>query len=50
LLLSWKPDPRWGVEGTSTPWYPSHTLIRQPEMGDWAGVIEAANSLLTSLV
>jgi tetratricopeptide (TPR) repeat protein len=40
LMLSWKPEFRWGVEGDTTKWYSTHTLIRQPRMHDWASVVE----------
>lgn len=40
LLLPYCPDWRWGVSGTTTPWYPSMTLYRQPFRGDWESVIE----------
>ena len=38
LLLSYCPDFRWGQNGSSTAWYPSLTLIRQPNYGDWESV------------
>ncbi|HET6323807.1 MAG TPA: tetratricopeptide repeat-containing glycosyltransferase family protein [Planctomycetaceae bacterium] len=40
LMTSYKPEYRWGIEGETTPWYPTHTLIRQPKMHDWASVVE----------
>lgn len=40
LLLPYCPDWRWGTMGTTTPWYPSVTLYRQPSPGDWSSVIE----------
>jgi tetratricopeptide (TPR) repeat protein len=39
-LLPAMPDWRWGLEGDSTPWYPSMRLFRQKTAGDWAEVIE----------
>jgi hypothetical protein len=39
LLLAHLPDWRWGRRGQQTPWYPSLTLYRQPQPGDWAAVM-----------
>ena len=39
VLLPWKPDWRWLLDRTDSPWYPTAILFRQPEMGDWDGVI-----------
>jgi tetratricopeptide (TPR) repeat protein len=39
LLLPYCPDWRWGTQGTTTPWYPSLTLLRQQKPGDWSSVI-----------
>lgn len=33
-------------EGETMPWYPSARLFRQPEIGDWASVIEAIRQQL----
>jgi tetratricopeptide (TPR) repeat protein len=41
LLLPYCPDWRWGVSGTTTLWYPSITILRQPGAGDWGRVIDA---------
>lgn len=41
LLLPYCPDWRWGTMGTTTPWYPSVTLYRQPSPGDWESVIDS---------
>lgn len=38
-LLSAAPDWRWGVEGETTPWYPTMRLFRQRTAGDWDEVI-----------
>jgi hypothetical protein len=32
------PDWRWGLEGDTTPWYPSARVYRQTSPGDWRGV------------
>lgn len=31
---------RWGADGERSPWYPSLTLIRQPDFGDWGAVFD----------
>ena len=36
LMLSTIADWRWGRAGTTTPWYPSVTLMRQLRLGDWS--------------
>lgn len=36
-LLAWVPDWRWQLQGDTTPWYPSMTLIRQTKKDDWTG-------------
>jgi Flp pilus assembly protein TadD len=38
VLLKKVPDWRWGNAGTSNRWYPSLSLVRQTQAGDWAGV------------
>lgn len=40
---------RWGMEEETTPWYPSMTLIRQSELGDWAGVMDRVAEDLKNL-
>jgi tetratricopeptide (TPR) repeat protein len=39
-------DWRWGLEGETTPWYPTMRLFRQGQPGDWAGVIERVTETL----
>lgn len=38
LLLAYVPEWRWGLTGSSSPWYPTMTLFRQTNPGDWAEV------------
>ena len=46
ILLNADADWRWGLEGESTPWYPTVTLLRQQEPGLWQPVIERAKARL----
>jgi ADP-heptose:LPS heptosyltransferase len=48
LLLQQIPTWRWGMEGASTPWYPTVRLFRQ-ETRDWQPVIERIRAELVSL-
>ena len=49
VLLKQVPDWRWGLESTTTPWYPTLRLFRQPRRGDWSGAIDAVHAALTQL-
>jgi hypothetical protein len=49
IALSWVPEWRWGLEGTSTPWYTSARLFRQPHRGDWNAVVRAMAEALREL-
>jgi ADP-heptose:LPS heptosyltransferase len=40
LLLKHDADWRWGTARVDTPWYQSMRLFRQPQPGDWAGVVQ----------
>ena len=40
LLLMQIPEWRWGLKGSTTPWYPSMRLFRQQKRNDWAGLIQ----------
>lgn len=40
ILLGKVPDWRWGRHGDRTDWYPSATLLRQQDLGDWSSVVE----------
>ncbi|MDJ0655175.1 MAG: TIGR03032 family protein [Xanthomonadales bacterium] len=49
ILLPHDPDWRWLLDGTTSPWYPTATLIRQSEPGDWKPVLERARTWLSGL-
>lgn len=40
LLLHHVPNWRWGLSGTTTPWYPSVRIFRQRVPGDWSRVAD----------
>ncbi len=46
ILLPFAPDPRWFLERSSSPWYPTARLFRQPTIGNWDSVIEDVNRAL----
>lgn len=48
ILLNYVPDYRWFLDGETSPWYSSATLIRQPVMHDWDGVFEEVVDKLKS--
>lgn len=50
VLLQHVPDWRWGLTGTTTPWYPTVRLVRQARPGDWAGVVSALHRELETFV
>jgi hypothetical protein len=37
------------LERTDTPWYPRARLFRQPALGDWDSVMQAARDALSAL-
>jgi tetratricopeptide (TPR) repeat protein len=39
ILLPFMPDFRWMLERDDSPWYPTATLFRQTEIGNWQQVI-----------
>ena len=39
ILLPWAAEARWGRGSSTTPWYPSARLLRQPAPRDWFGLI-----------
>ena len=46
LMLSYGGDWRWLQDRADSPWYPSITIVRQTEPGDWPGVARAVAQLL----
>jgi tetratricopeptide (TPR) repeat protein len=50
LLLPYVPDWRWGLEGETTPWYPSMRLFRQDSSRRWEPVIARVAAALGTLV
>lgn len=40
LLLPYRYDWRWGLEGEENPWYDSVKVIRQQTNGDWSSVLD----------
>lgn len=50
LLLQRCPDWRWGLDGETTPWYPSAHLLRQPQPGRWDAALASLRELLLARV
>jgi len=49
LLLPYNADWRWIINRTDSPWYPYHTIFKQPAPFDWYSVIEAVRTYLESV-
>ncbi len=46
VLLCHNPDWRWGLDGDTSPWYPTMRLFRQPTFNDWNSVFAAISNAL----
>ncbi len=49
-LLPTPGDWRWMLDTTETPWYPNMRLFRQPEQGNWVGLMEKVVTALKDLL
>jgi hypothetical protein len=47
VMVPMGPEWRYGFAGERMPWYPSVRLVRQREIGNWAGVVTAVAERLT---
>lgn len=50
LLVAMAPDWRWGLEKNTTVWYPSATIYRQREAGNWSDVILSVKNNLKKIL
>jgi hypothetical protein len=50
IALQFVPDGRWLLEGSTSLWYPTVRLFRQPRRSDWKSVFAEMTSKLTKLV
>ena len=48
ILLPFLPDFRWMLDRSTSPWYPTATLFRQPAIGDWDSVVRRARDTLSA--
>jgi tetratricopeptide (TPR) repeat protein len=49
VLLAYMPDWRWGLGLSTTRWYPSLALVRQPSHGDWEGAISLLKERIANM-
>jgi Tfp pilus assembly protein PilF len=45
-MLPFGAEYRWLTAGTTSAWYPTMRLFRQPKLNDWSGVVDAVNAAL----
>jgi tetratricopeptide (TPR) repeat protein len=50
VLVPFQPDWRWTLDRDASPWYPAVRLLRQPVLGDWAGVVARVRAELMAFV
>jgi len=50
VLLGTVPEWRWGLEGETTPWYPSMRLFRAEKQGGWKALMERVAAELETAV
>jgi len=50
VVLPHLPDWRWMLGRADSPWYPTATLIRQQEPGDWSSVLDQVRAAVDDLV
>ena len=46
ILLKRVPEWRWGLSGSTTPWYPTARLFRQTQPDDWSAPVEQIRAAL----
>lgn len=49
LLLPYSTDWRWIINRSDSPWYPHHTILKQPAPFDWKSVIPLVSQYIESL-
>ena len=47
-MLCWASDWRWQREISTTPWYPSVTLVRQPQRNDWKSIAAQVKAIVST--
>jgi Flp pilus assembly protein TadD len=49
VCLPFTPDYRWGIGGTTTPWYGGMTVLRQPDASGWEVVLDEVTRRVAAL-